>query len=130
MAELGIVAFIEARLAEDAAVIERNSDGRGLGDGFPDYRTYEDCDTQSADEYIRRFGPDRLLAEIEAKRRRLDLHRPDPNAWTPRCMTCLSDRAGRLSDDWEPDKWPCETILLDAASYADHADFAAAWRVE
>ena len=59
----GIIEFIEARLAEDQAMIDRNSNCHGLADGFPDYRTYDDRDTEAADAYIEHFGPARQLAE-------------------------------------------------------------------
>jgi hypothetical protein len=71
---------------------------------------------------------DRMLAEIAAKRRRLDLHRPDPE-WSNRCKICLSDRAGRHSEDWSADAWPCETILIDAAPYAGREGWRGEWAV-
>ena len=69
-----LITFLRARLEEDEALIRRNSDGHGLCDGFPDYRTYVDGDTKAADEYIEHFGPARTLREVEADRALLDLY--------------------------------------------------------
>ena len=69
-----LITFLKARLDEDEALIRHNSDGHGLCDGFPDYRTYIDGDTNAADAYIEHFGPARMLREVEADRRLLDLY--------------------------------------------------------
>lgn len=79
--------------------------------------------------HVAAHDPARVLADISARRKRLDMHRPNTH-WEPRCMVCLSDRAGRLSDDWTPDAWPCKTILLDAASYTEHPDYQQKWDVD
>jgi hypothetical protein len=121
-----IVAFLEARLAEDETLIARNSDGRGLDDGFPDYRTYEDSDTKAADEYIARFGPGRQRREVAAKRERLRL---------------LGIASRRLQDvQHDPAVGPIEhgdaigrfvmvlrMVALDAATWSDHADYKPRW---
>lgn len=83
------VGFITARLDEDEALIRRNSDGRGLAGGFPDYRTYSGDDIDAADEYIEHFSPARALREVEVKREILTAyikteasgHRVDRHAW-------------------------------------------------
>lgn len=67
-----LVAFLRARLDEDAAVAERNSHGRGLSEGYPQYPAFIDADTAAADEYVDRFCPARVLAEVDGKRRLLD----------------------------------------------------------
>lgn len=132
-----IRAFLEARLAEDQALIERNTDGRGLDDGFPDYRTYDDTDTRAADDYINRFGPARALAEVAAKRRVLERHHPaaQPNyrfgGTGPIIYTCEGcgydtnwcgehePRTGDIND--------CPELRDIAAIYADHEDYAPKW---
>jgi hypothetical protein len=79
--------------------------------------------------FIETWSPQRVLAEIAAKRRRLDLHRPDPG-WSNRCKICLSDRAGRHSEDWSADAWPCETILIDAALHAGRPGWKDEWALD
>lgn len=124
MRDLEIAAFVEERLAEDDALIERNSGGRGLDDGFPDYRTYDDSDTKAADEYIDRFSPDRLRREIAAKRRILERHTSSSGF-----HLCVI----REYDAFEQHGWnttPCPTLLDLAAPYEGHPDFNPAWSVK
>lgn len=69
-----LLQWLGEQLAEDERIVRENSDGNGLADGFPDYRTYSDSDTAAADEYIEHFGPERMLREIEAKRELVERH--------------------------------------------------------
>lgn len=129
MTAVDIREFIEARLTEDQALIERNTDGNGLDDGFPDYRTYNDSDTRAADDYINRFGPARVLREIEAKRAILALHMGgyvelEDGTRIPFCEDRSAD------PDFNGDLWaPCLTARLLAAPYADHEDYVPKWSV-
>jgi hypothetical protein len=72
--------------------------------------------------------PARVLADLAAKRRRLERHRtydfppdaddgPGDYAWTPHCDACH-----------EP--WPCFDLRNDAAPYAACADYDEAWRID
>jgi hypothetical protein len=92
------------------------------------------CMTAPTSRHVAMHDPARVLAEVAAKRKRLALHKPGPVGKygdpVPRCLVCLSDRAGRLSDDWQADVYPCATILLDAAVYADHIDYQQKWSVD
>jgi hypothetical protein len=114
------VDFLRARLDEDDAVIRRNRGQHGVSDGgsFPDYRTYDTPDAAAADDYLRHFRPPRLLAQVEAARLILNLHRPDdPVAGDPICTVCL----------YTP---PCETLRALTAVYAAHPDYRPEWRAE
>lgn len=108
-----LVEFLRARLAEDETKIRANLGTSGLGDDgdFPDYRTYQDKDTDAAEEFLRHFKPPRMLAEVEAKRRLMEGHNgPDIGI----CQ-CNAD-------------CPCPTLRLLALPYADHPDYRTEWR--
>lgn len=66
-----LAATVRAGLAADEAVIRRNL-GHGLHHGWPDYPTYDTPDIDAAGDYIDRFEPPRLLAEVAARRALLD----------------------------------------------------------
>lgn len=78
-------------------------------------------------EHIARFAsPARVLAEVEAKRRILDLHVPvdgyDPNG--PICSTC--GETGNAGDETAVVRWPCPTVHALAQPYAGQPG----WRSE
>lgn len=75
-----------------------------------------------------RHDPARTLAEIDAKRRLIALHAPEDWTDEQRCAVCQSDRSDYAEQD-TPDMWPCATLRLLAAPYADHPDYDEAWRV-
>ena len=101
-----LTAFLLARFDEDEAA---------GGCGGPDRA----CDRLS----------DRWLAELEAKRRIVDLHAlvptPPPSTWRyvdiDACAMCGT------SDEY-PEAWPCETLRALAAVYADHPDYQPEWK--
>jgi hypothetical protein len=81
-------------------------------------------------QHIARWDPDRVLAEVEAKRRLVDLH-PTRNSlrWpgvedieVEICETCSRDG---LSDEVEA---PCPTIRALALPYADRPGYREEWR--
>lgn len=61
-----LVAWLREQVAADREVAERNSEGKGLANGYPDYQTNVDDDTRAADDHIERFGPKRVLDQREA----------------------------------------------------------------
>jgi len=73
-------------------------------------------------EHIVRHDPARVLAEVEAKRQLLHLHRQmeDSEEMLDFCATC--DAAGKYPE------YPCQTLRLLALPYADHADYREEWR--
>jgi hypothetical protein len=75
-------------------------------------------------------GRSRVLAECEAKRRIVELHREnDHDGWgSSTCEACLREWApGDPGENmqWEAvmEPWPCPTIHALASVYADHPDF-------
>lgn len=127
--------FITARLDEDEAVARAmNVIDRGRWHVLEWYNgEFEDGQTARADlrsrtgaitdggalprkvgDHIARHDPARALAEVTAKRRRLERHNPGDGLF---CGAC-------------DDEWPCDDVLNDAAVYADHPDYDPAWKIE
>lgn len=84
------------------------------------------------------FRPESMLAEVEAKRLRIQLHGfvPAPDMWRPLPEELPEGYAGDFigwcdlcsfpAFSYEP--WPCMSLRLEAAPYIDRADFELAWR--
>jgi hypothetical protein len=88
--------FLTARLDEDEA------DARG-DDGSP--------------TPIGMWDPDRVLAEVAAKRAIVEIHyNGAPEHYTERCSPC--DTVNE----------PCRTLLALATPYADHPDYREEWK--
>jgi hypothetical protein len=73
-------------------------------------------------EHIARHDPARVLREVEAKRRLLDLHEPGTQEYVDGdvCMVCTLQGDGPY--------YPCDTLRLLALPYADHPDYREDWR--
>jgi hypothetical protein len=91
-----ITEFLTARLADDE---------RACGGG-DDPESW--CDRATGVH----LGPDRALAELEAKRRIIELH-PEMLEW---CVECAHE------------SHPCRTLRALALPFADHPDYDEAWR--
>ena len=122
-----IAEFIEARLAEDEAITARNSNGRGLADGFPDYRPYSDSDTEAADAYIERFGPTRQLAEVALWRSLIEDYRVVMANNTIERVTG-GDQASIAAREVVA-KSLLMMLRRGAATCGDHPDFKPEWRI-
>jgi hypothetical protein len=122
-----LVAFLRARLDEDEQVArdagaeawrkaERPSIWVTRADGpVAQTKDFEDA------AHIARHDPARVLRDVEAKRRIIDLHAPrhadDYERWgTSDCVACY-------------DLTPCRTVRLLALPYADHPDYREHWRL-
>ena len=71
-----------------------------------------------------RFGPARLLAEVQAKRAILDEHRAYDfaNNGDPVCGTCM--RLAKLPDEgFKFEAAPCKTVRLLAAVFSDRPGY-------
>lgn len=137
-----LIAFIRARLDEDeqtARAVEDGSapwDGQWVADGSDALRTlnghvlaYGHRTTDGRDlpvplkpglvDHIARHDPERVQAEVDAKRRILIEHQPMMPRW---CSTCdvPGDLRGR--------EHGCTTVRLLALPYADHPDYRKEWR--
>lgn len=101
---MNITAFLLARIAEDEKdaidrVVLRAEDRRSL--------TMDDAE--------------KIHAEIAAKRALCNLHSPGDYRGQLTCNDC--------GDWWDgtPIDYPCETVKIVAAVYADHKDYDPAW---
>lgn len=79
--------------------------------------------TEQVAHHAVRHDPARVLCEVEAKRRILDLHEPAEENYgdgfiAERCMVC---------DPQDPEPYPCATLRLLAAVYATHLDYRPDW---
>jgi hypothetical protein len=75
-------------------------------------------------EHIARHDPARVLAEVDAKRRILDRHRPIELFSSMYCTYCGVLGGQRARDV----NWPCPEILDAAAPYADRPGYRESWR--
>lgn len=144
-----LVAFLRARIAEDTAVVRALAEPHdwrtGPGDDPewadaslvcmwpPEHHTPYEQDkhwrglSTSNPElaaYIARHDPARALAEVEAKRRLLDLYE----------RIRAENPANRRSFDWEHAPWrdrvavAAHAVRLIAAVYSDHPNYDEEWR--
>lgn len=73
---------------------------------------------------------ERVLAECEAKRRLVALHRPWGFEYGggEGCQRCVSPDDYTVTALPDVERFPCETLVLLALPYADHEDFPEEWR--
>jgi hypothetical protein len=72
-----------------------------------------------ADHGVREWGPARVLAEVDAKRRILDVHfwaveQVEPDEETTECVSCGT-------------AYPCQTVRLLALPFADRPGYDEDW---
>lgn len=142
MAEPDIVAFIEARLAEDET-LARAVEGHQLfdGTGIIVMKTHLDIHTRSVTlpshvaTYAMRFDPARVLAEIAAKRRILGRHCPassPDHVYRERipiymCVGCGYETSYGCTQARTPDINDCPELRDLAATWNTHPDYNQAW---
>lgn len=85
-----------------------------IGDGHGDIVVYECYAGADHANHIARHDPARVLADIAAKRRRLERHTPGDGAF---CGACEQE-------------WPCEDVRIDASVYADRPGYKPQWAVD
>ena len=117
-----LVRFLQARYAEDAAR-QQNSFERWHHrdcDAIPDVLS-PGVETGACTCGV----PERVLAEVEAKRQLLDLHEPGEMEYVDGdvCMVCENTDVGD-----EGPFYPCRTLRLLAMPYADHPDYREEWK--
>ena len=76
-------------------------------------------------DHVARHQPGRVLAECDARRRRVVLHMPRTVAGGT-AVVCFSCRADDNSGRWHAA--PCPSLRLEALPYADHPDYNEAWK--
>jgi hypothetical protein len=138
-----IVAFVNARLDEDereATWAAEEAGGAAWTIRSTDVVLADDTDRyvsgnaqNEVRDHIARYDPARVLTDVAAKRRLLDLHEPIPScsAGILQCRHCadLCHSGSGLSCDSPDAPYPCPTVRLLAASFAAHPDFDPAWAV-
>ena len=83
--------------------------------------------------HIARHDPARVLAEVDAKRRILDQHRPADSE----CTTCCGE--SYIEETWDGEEerisrkrasltWPCPTVRLLALPYANRRGYRDEWK--
>jgi len=111
---MAVVEFLRARAQDDFHEAQQARDV--FYDDGPDDTGWE-WRRSTAQEYLARFSPDRVLAEAEAKLRIISEH-IDGEAWCDHCS------GGEHMGD--PDH--CVTLRLLALPYADHPDYNEEWK--
>ena len=128
-----IVEFLSARIAEDEATDP--ACGRLENVEHHEVDCLELTAIVRSDAKCDCEGPRRWLAECQAKRAIVDMHKPTTleDLWG----AARADLAKRLVCDYDssPDshlgdtaEWPCTTLRHLAAVYADHPDYQEEWR--
>jgi hypothetical protein len=74
-------------------------------------------------EHIARWDPARVLAEVDAKRRILELHRRVPDNVAPRLGFSAPDMC-----EVDAQTWPCPTVRLLVLPYAARPGYRDEWR--
>lgn len=69
-------------------------------------------------EHIARHDPARVLAEVEAKRRVIEIH--------AREHECVGSGGERTANDGS--EWPCLTLRLHGLPHDQHPDYREEWR--
>jgi hypothetical protein len=128
---MDLVEFLRARLDEDER-IAKAAVGR-----IDEQTSYIEVSIQQAEDHIDRFTPERMLAEVEAKRRILDEHfgflHPHGNP-DRACRQCSDRRADEDPLCHGRDRWlrlepaPCLTVRLLALPYASDPDYREEWK--
>ena len=136
-----LVQFLRARLDEDAELAQAASpgpwhpsdesdevlavDGITVADGF----ALSSRQLRATTEHIARHDPARVLAEVEAKRRILEIHKV-VGGWEDEDGQDIGlgcDECGYSAEYSDRGGW-CETVRLLALPYADHPGYRAEWR--
>jgi len=119
-----LVAFLNARLDEDADLARRCARAAGCGEwtGHGNAVHSRQVDLTEFDpaiaQHVARHDPARVLRDVEAKRRVMSRHTLSPAGGDP-------ERPWDDRDDcqFDGDLWPCDDLLDLALPYRDHPDF-------
>lgn len=121
-----LVEFLRARLDEDARIAQAARVEGDLTINFePAGGEQEHPGEGNLLAHIASWDPGRVLAEVEAKRGIIDLHKSDHE--------CSSYNPIHKEVDncyWVIEGESCSTVRLLALPYADHPDYDPAWAPE
>lgn len=119
---MDIAEFLLARIAEDEA---KAQEIRAFTDRAAVARLSDHGTGVLLGEVVV-FDPARVLAECEAKRRIVELHKPWHGSYEcPTCADGASEDHGEVVVDRL--RAPCPTLRLLAPPYADHPDYQPVW---
>lgn len=126
---MGIVEFLEARIAEDEADAQAADEGRLLTWSKNDHMVIVDSG------FIQTFTPSRVLREVAAKRAVVVEHKlvPAKNVWGKStggfgCELCDSTPDLDLGGIEIERSGGCKTLRTLAVIFSDHPDFDEEWR--
>ncbi|MEV7358190.1 DUF6221 family protein [Kitasatospora sp. NPDC091276] len=133
-----LIAFIRARLDEDereALAVLWAGSGNRLDWTLVASATIEigtetiGTDDRNVASHIARHDPARVMAEVDAKRRLLDLHGPLTlrGGAGARCFDTTTACRSCEPPQFPEHAYPCATLRLLALPYADHPDYRPAW---
>ena len=115
-----IAAFLVARYEADARIARKTLHEVALRrDGYGGWESVDFNSPQAAD-HGQRWKPERVLRDIEAKRKIVKLHHDTGRG---ECYQCL--------DSWMDETretFPCPTVRLLAEPYSDRAEYDETWR--
>jgi hypothetical protein len=132
-----IADFLRARLDEDEALAASGETWSAFDEATQGTRRVDvdhsiervvACTRSWRGLHIARHDPARVLAEVEAKRRLIDEHKPSRPEYMPRrergCQTCTT------AQEWDTkaNEANCLTLRLLALPYADHPAYREEWR--
>lgn len=114
--------------ADELGADWRYDDGRVLADREGDMVAAGSQDFLEAGRgrFIAEHDPARVLREIDAKQKTMNLHLPQPEPFSNTqkgCTVCSHEKRS----DWRAD-WPCPTLRLLALPYADRPGYREEWR--
>lgn len=132
-----LVQFLRARLADDERAARRAGDSfRQIGETGVIVATEgnraEECASANwagVAEHIVRHDPARVLAEVDAKRRLLIVHKRDDRYSFSGCITCDAGDNSCGCMGGSAYDYPCETLRVLALPYADHPDYREEWKL-
>lgn len=114
---MNITQFLNARLSEDHATADA-----AAGNPIPELLSWVEFttnQTERAENHINRWTPERVIVEVEAKRRIIRWHFGQRDDTTPYGEPVTICHCGY--------DLPCSTLRLLALPYANHPDYQQEW---
>lgn len=131
-APTSIVEFLNARLAEDEDVAASNAIQQWPGQTLRELGDYDEQSyalqphdfSPQRRAHVLRFGPARVLRDVDAKRLILGLHVLNDEGVYDADGT---ERPGRECVTCFAEDWPCLTLRLLTLEFQDHKDYRTEW---
>jgi len=118
-----IAAFLLARYEADARIARKTLHEVALRrEGYGGWESVDFNSPQAAD-HGQRWKPERVLRDIEAKRKLLEVHHMERAGGYEDCWVC------KTPYEYEAESYPCDTLRILAEVYDQHADYLEEWRL-